>query len=161
MISGWKAATPPFDGVTVFDASEAEAELHVLRQAAIGVIGVLQRSFPDPELFVLADWHEHDGFGSPARGTTWSEVLMHCETDRAFLYFKTGDAMVFRAVYPRTMQFYLRIYVDEDSTEEKGTGTLDVSLPRELASRASEALEAAGMLPGVANAKAFFDLRAS
>ncbi|HTF90642.1 MAG TPA: hypothetical protein VK843_19645 [Planctomycetota bacterium] len=157
----WKDAAAPFDGVTVFDDSEEDAGLPVLRQAVIAVIHILQESFLDPELLALDDWHQHDGFGTSGRRTRWSKILEHCQTDQAFLYFKTDDFMVFRGIYPKTMQFYLRVYVDEDSTAAEGMGKLDVTVPAGLGAAISEAMRTAGMHPSIEKAKPFFDQRAS
>lgn len=155
----WKEGVAPFDGATIFDASEGEISLIKLRQSTLAVINILEAQFPQAALLVLDDWHEHDGFISSSKESTWPEIRTRLINDEAFLYFKTDDFQVAKAVYPKGMQFYLRIYIDEESSSSEGVGEIDVTVPLQLATAIAEAFRNSGLTPKTESAKTYFDAR--
>lgn len=159
LASAWEQAHPPFDGVAVFNASGDEIPLHPLRLLTAAVIRVLEEHFPRASLSILDDWHEHDGFVCPGKSITWARIREHLGSGQEFLFFATGDHQVSKAIYPRSMEFCVRVFIDEDAKPEEGTGWIDATVPASLAGRISELFTAAGIPPGSEPAKAYFDRR--
>ena len=154
----WKAGEAPFDGVTLHDG-EGEIPLGKLREAVARVLDLLETRYAAAGLVILDDWHEHDGFICAGSNISWTELRNHLSSKDAFLKFKTGDFQVARGVYPKEMQFLLRIYIEEDSGPDVGAGDMDVTVPVELGDTMAEALTRSGLTPKAVNAKAFFDER--
>ena len=158
----WRQTAAPFDGLTVAFASEELMPLPLLRQALLAVIPALQRHWPTDNLFVLDDWHEHDGYVSMARPTTWSELLQRCGTNAKTMAFTHGDWEVRRAVFSEDYGFYLRVYVpaEDDNDYPERRGRFDVTCAPELAGElAGLAASAIGLPVTEFEAKAFFDRR--
>lgn len=154
----WKSGTAPFDGVTVYDASDDEITLLSLRHSALAVVEILQQKFPAASLRIFDDWHEHDGFISPSSKTTWSEVRDRLTSDDSFLFFKTGDFQVSKAIYPEGLEFFLRIYIDEEAKPGDGVGELDVTVPLNTAGTISDALRSL-LKPKTESARSYFEKR--
>ena len=156
----WKQASPPFDGQTVAFASEELTPLPALRQALLVIIAVLQQRWPEASLFVLDDWHEHDGFVNAARPTAWPELLQRAGTDEKTMTFTQGEWDVRLAFFPDDYGFYLRVYVPAhyDNDYPQRRGSFDVTCAPELAATLSEIAASASGLPVTQfEAKAFFD----
>jgi hypothetical protein len=154
----WKAAEGPFDGITLHDVG-GEIPLAKLREAAARVLDLLEARYAEAGLLILDDWHEHDGFVNAGTKTSWHALRDRLSDDDAFLYFKTGDPHVAKAVYPDGMQFLLRVCIEEDSGSDSGTGSMDVTVPAGLRDVIAAALTQSGLAPSAMNAKAFFDER--
>ncbi len=149
----------PFDGVTIWNDTDCGPALSKLRALAIEIVGILEGGFPEPSLFVLDDWHEHDGFINASTATTWIDVRKRLSSDDEFLYFSTGDDLVSKALYPKSKQFYLRIYLDQEDPAEEQTSEIDVTVPLPLASAILEAFTSNGLSPKSESAKSFFGRR--
>lgn len=157
----WKQASLPFNGLTVTFASEELTPLPALRQALLVVVPALQRHWPKANLFMLDDWHEHDGYVNIARPATWAELLQRVGTDAETMAFAHGDWGVRLAFFPEDYGFYLRVYIptDDDNDYPERRGSFDVTSATELASEIADlAASASGLLVAKFEAKAFFDL---
>ena len=155
---------PPFDGQTVAFASEELTPLPALRRAMLVIIPALQQRWSKAKLFVLDDWHEHDGCVTVAQPTTWPELLQRIGTNEETMTFTHGDWDVRLAFFPEDYGFYLRVYVpaeyDNDYPERRGS--FDVTCALELASElAGLAASVSGLPVAQVEAKAFFDRRYS
>lgn len=157
----WKRASPPFDGQTVMFASEELTPLPALRQALLVIVPALQQRWSEAKLFMLDDWHEHDGYVSIARPTTWRELLERLGTNEETMAFTHGDWDVRLAFFPEDYGFYLRVYIptEDDNDYPEQRGSFDVTCAVELASEiAGLAASASGLSVAESKAKAFFDL---
>ena len=66
-------------------------------------------------VFVFDDWHEHDGIILPAKPLTINELSERVVTPHSLCQWGQGDFKVYRAVYPDSFDFLLRVnVVDED-----------------------------------------------
>jgi len=155
----WRAALTPFDGLTVASASADLTPLPALRLALLAVASALRQRWPEPALFTLDDWHEHDGFLSAARPASWQDLSDALASDKALLTLSHGDSEVRRAFFPATYDFYLRVYVpdDFDNGYPERRGDFDLTCGAGLA--ADLAASACAVPLAVCEAKGFFDRR--
>ena len=141
-----RSAEPPFDGLTI--TVEDLLPLARLRQVLVAVVGRLRPESPGRPLLTLHDWHEHDGWISPAKLSSWEEVEAFLASEEALRRSAPGDTYVRRAFFPESREFYLRWYVpdeyDQDSLPD-WTGHFDVTCPPELAREIAALVRAVGV----------------
>jgi hypothetical protein len=137
---------PPFDGLTV--TVEHLLPLPCLRQALISVVRRLRQEWPRSNLYSLHDWHEHDGWISPAKPSSWQEVEALLASEDALRRSAPGDTYVRLAFFPEGREFYLRWYVpadyDQDSLSD-WTGHFDLTCRPELARELAALVGAGGV----------------
>lgn len=157
----WRKAEVPFNGFTIrFDTREL-LPLSALRQALLVVVPALQERWPQAKLFMLNDWHEHDGYVNAEQPTSWHELVQKIEADEAVKKFSTGEWEVRLAFFPNDYGFYLRIYVASEHDNEGAVwgGNFDLTCAPELASALADTVASASKLPiAKMEAKAYFDL---
>jgi hypothetical protein len=161
----WRQGLPPFDGVTLY--SPEFLPLSALRKALQVIITHLQTLRPQARLFRLSDWHEHDGFVTTARPSSWEEMQALLASEERLYASSEGDTYVRTAFFPDERDFYLRLYVEEDydnplhaqnASDFIRCGTWDITCEEPLAAQLSEVLqrEAAGVV-NKQSAKEYFD----
>ena len=158
----WRDGSAPFDGQTMAFRSEDLTPLPALRLALLAVVSRLRQSWPDAVLCTLDDWHEHDGFVSRAKLTSWQGFCSALASEEALLTLSTGESHVRRAFFPQTYDFYLRAYVpaDYDSDYPERRGDFDLTCARRLAAELADLAASASDLPVARHgAKDFFDRR--
>ena len=155
----WQNGSKPFNGRTVAFASDDLTPLPGLRLALLALVPRLQQHCPDAALFMLDDWHEHDGFISEAEPTSWQHLSDALVSDNALLALSTGESYVRRAFFPASYDFYLRVYIpaDYDNGYPERRGDFDVTCVADLAAeRAGLAASASGLpVAGSATRRAF------
>ena len=115
----------PFDGNTV--TIDDECTITKLRQILVGVTSRLQNKFSNEELFCFFDWFEHDGLITPETPCDWHRLGDWIETEKKLYKSRTGDFAVYNAIYPNSLDFLLRYYVDDDEEIEDAMGRIDLS----------------------------------
>ena len=160
----WRVGAPPFDGQTVSSDTKDLTPLTPLRQALLAIVSVLQERWPDAGLSTLDDWHDHDGYVSGGKPTSWANLTAALASDALALALSRRDYLVRMAFFPPTYAFYLRIYVPDASDNDypERRGNFDVTCAPELAAELEEcAASASGLAMTLQDAKSFFDLRYS
>ena len=155
----WQNGVAPFDGVTVYEASDGQIPLATLRQSALAVVEILQQKFPNDALRILDDWHEHDGCVFPSSTSNWPKIRDHLSSNERFLFFKTNDFQVSKAIYSESMKFYLRVYIDDEPKPDNLMGEIDVTVPLEIAGAIADALGKVNLKPKTESAKTYFERR--
>lgn len=151
----------PFSGFTIAYDTQELLSLSAVCQALLAVVPSLQERWPQAELFVLNDWHEHDGYVNAEKPTSWQELFQLIEEDEAVRKFSTGEWEVRRAFFPDDYGFYLRVYVASEHDNEGAVwgGNFDLTCPSTLASELADVVTLASGLPvAKVEAKAYFDL---
>ena len=157
----WRKGQVPFSGFTIAYDTQELLSLSSLRQALLAVVPSLQERWPQAELFLLNDWHEHDGYVNAEKPTSWQELFQMIEADEAIKKFSTGEWEVRRAFFPDDYGFYLRVYVasEHDNDRTGWGGNFDLTCPSVLASDLADIVASASRLPvAKMEAKAYFDL---
>ncbi len=93
----WRQGRVPFSGFTILFDTEELLSLSAVCQALLAVVPILQERWSQAELFVLNDWHEHDGYVNAEQPTSWPEIFQMIEEDEAVKKFSTGEWEVRRA----------------------------------------------------------------
>ena len=81
----------PFSGLTIMFDTKELLSLSAIRQALLAVVPALQERWPQAKLFVLNDWHEHDGYVNAEQSTSWQQLFQRIEEDEAVKQFSTGE----------------------------------------------------------------------
>ncbi len=160
----WRGGIVPFSGQTITIDSEDLTPLTPLRHALLAVVSRLQQRWSDAALLSLDDWHEHDGFITVAKPISWVYLLSTLASDETLLALSHGDWAVRMSFFPKTYDFYLRVYVpaDYDSDYPERRGDFDITCASELAAElADNAALASGLSFANRGAKNFFDPRYS
>ena len=112
----WRTGQKPFHSKTIFPSVEVFVE-----DAMIAISSALRHIeiyYPSNRLFAFDDWHEHDGFVTPARPISISELREQIKTPASYAQSLSDDTAVYRAIYPDSLDFVLRYSLsDEDSLE--------------------------------------------
>ena len=101
-----------------------------LRSSLATVMNVLRGQYPSAKLFGLDDWHEHDGYISPSRSSSYAEIESAFSTEKALYDARHGNYRVFRAFYSETGDFLFRFCVNDEDDDEQYPGiwgSFDVS----------------------------------
>ena len=152
----------PFDGQTVAIEAENLTPLPPLRQALSAVVSLLQQRWPNAVLLSLDDWHEHDGYLTGGKPTSWTALASALASEDSLVTLSTNVWEVRKAFFPETNDFYLRIYVmtDLDDDYPEPCGDFDVTCAPTLAAELAESVLNATSLPVARQeAKIFFDQR--
>lgn len=121
--TAWQNAAQPFHHETVY--GEDEVPLGQLQPFLKSLVRHLEVYYADSPLLCFEDWHQHDGYIVEAEKTSLATLNAHVESPDALLEWRHGDDDVYRAVYPESMDFLLRIYVaekEDDQDEPLGVG---------------------------------------
>jgi hypothetical protein len=156
----WLAGLTPFDGITLSLGTGDLVPLPFLRRALRGLVERLQQRFPDEDLYTAEDWHEHDGYVSEARRTTWDGVRSWLASEEALYAAGSDDTYVWIALFPEGLAFYLRFYIprDAESEDPERRGDFDLTCSRALVGElAVIAAAAEGLALAQEPAKAYFD----
>ncbi len=113
----WKSAARPFDNMSL--CLNGLVEIGELREAIRSIVTVLNEKHKDQELLVNDDWHEHDGFITQNRKTTWHSIKRTIKSNELLYESREGGLCVYTLVFNEDRDFALRYYVlDEDDDEE-------------------------------------------
>jgi hypothetical protein len=130
------------------------------------VVGDLYASYPEANLLMIADWHEHDGWLTEAQPATWQDLSGLVESDESLALACTDETLVSLGFFPEQRNFYLRIYVlAAEDNQKLGSapfryGRFDLTTSESLATLLSEQVpELTGVELASHPAKAFFDDR--
>ena len=164
----WRNGVAPFDGLTI--TLRDFVSLPLLQPMVLSVVESLFASRPDAPLYHLLDWHEHDGFLTVARPSSWQEVYSLITSEANLVErFRLGDSYVREAFFPGQRDYYLRLYVPgifdnpfhrHDAPSLVHYGNFDVTGPESIITKIAATLQAGEegtveILP----AKTFFDHR--
>jgi len=118
--NSWKNRTKPFDNESL--CLNDLVRISDLRQSILAIFEILQIRYGNEELFVNDDWHEHDGFITPSRKTSWQLIEETLKSDKSLYESRHGDFCVYNLLFTRNRDFVLRIYVsdEDDDTEYPG-----------------------------------------
>jgi hypothetical protein len=94
----WWVGHAPFGGLTI--ASDGGMPLGAVRAILAEVVPYLQRQWDHRQLYLLEDWHAHDGYLRDARATSWGELRVACSSNAELLSLCSDDTGVATAVYP-------------------------------------------------------------
>lgn len=160
MVRRWRQGLAPFDGLHV--GTDDYLPLPLLRSVLIAVGGRLQRDHPEALLLTLQDWHEHDGYVTSPRSTSWQELWSTLACDDRFYASRSSEDQVSNAFFPEDRSFYWRYHVlDEDEEPDYYPGRhgwFDVTCAAPLARDLVEAVRAEGVTEiRVQPAKQYFD----
>jgi len=108
----WRAARPPFDGLTI--ATEEGMPLSLVRAILARVVPFLEARWPTARLYALHDWHAHDGYLTRVMATSWEQLSTALASDDALRRLCSDDTRVYSAIFPDDYGFYVRFgFVDE------------------------------------------------
>ncbi len=102
----WQNGEKPFHGETIYPVDDV-----FVRDAIVAIPSVLRHIalyYPGNTLFALDDWHEHDGFIDSARPTTLDDLRKQVATPESYVANHSDDHVVYRAIYPDSLDFLLR-----------------------------------------------------
>jgi hypothetical protein len=147
----WQSGLLPFDGGVLALADEQTTD-HLLTALRIA-FALLFQAHGTRDLYVIEDWHDHDGFITPARRVSWAQAQSWIETPTKLLASCSDDWAVYTLLFPDDYSFCLRYWLDEDDECRfdlcAARGDLEP-----LANSLREAAVAAHFEP---SAKAYFD----
>jgi hypothetical protein len=134
--SRWREALPPFDGMILLSQSLRTDEL---RAEVSDVVSQLPRS---DSLNTFHDWHEHDGYVTPAQVEPWTSLEEAVSAAASFAAWSSDDTFVRRAWYRSDFSFLLRWCLSSDPDDfglPPGTpgGQFDLTASPELIGRIS------------------------
>jgi hypothetical protein len=156
----WTLRQHPFDGLAVSPAGEDLVPLSTLCPALRYLVERLQSMYGDRMLSTAPDWHEHDGYVSEARPSTWEEVCSWLTSEDTLHLASQADTYVRTAIIPEGAEFYLRIYIPDESDHDypEPRGTFDLTCSEEVARSLAAAVESCmGLRLTCEPAKQFFD----
>jgi hypothetical protein len=156
----WKAGLPPFDGSTL--CLEDLLPLSRLQPVLQLVVARLRQFQPERELFSLLDWHEHDGFVNAAEDTSWEDLEWIVSSRYRLLGACTGETYVRKGFFPADRDWYLRVYVPDDSDQPpdvpERVGDSDLTCSPVLSAEIRQDAEAStGVSLVLDGAKRYFD----
>ena len=152
----WRGGMAPFDGMTL-RAKDDGLPLSALRRALLAALAP-RSTLP---LWMLHDWHQHDGYVSSAVRTSWHDLRAMVASEDALYAARSGDTGVCKAFFPENRSFYLRFDPNDDVDAEAyagRSGTFDVTCAPSLAETIAHGLHAVGIGDFVVEpAQAFFN----
>jgi hypothetical protein len=111
----WQNGQPPFQGFTI--SPKDCLSLAELRTFLAAIFTVLQPIHINHNLFILKDWHAHDGYLTQAGEITWQELNTILLSDEAIEQHTSLEQDVSIGLYADCMNFYLRYsLIEEDDT---------------------------------------------
>jgi len=132
--SRWKNEQTPFAGEMV--TCEDYIEIRELREALELVIRMLMNKYVKERVYVVFDWHEHDGYITGRDETDWETILRGVESEDSLYVSGCGDDHVRKGFYTESCDFYFRYYlpdVDDDPEFYPGKwGNFDITGSEEL-----------------------------
>ena len=155
----WRSGTPPLDGYTL-----APDDLLPIDQLSVALDEVLKCLIAVPrvaraDVNELADWHEHDGYITSSRPTTWEKMEAFASSPSALYAGREPDEYVRRAYYDKAGSFLLRVWTpDEDDDPDMYPGRwghFDISAPMPCPSIVKEKL--VGLSLSISLARGYFD----
>ena len=82
------------------------------------ILRILEPKFGNQNLFILDDWHNHDGFVNNSKTIQWTKFDTITNSASSLYNNRFTDDYVFSSFYPESLEFLLRIDVlDEDDDE--------------------------------------------
>ena len=118
----WCKALPPFDGNAV--VADLEHDIGALRDMIAFLLDVLRHQFP--AVLAFDDWHEHDGFISEARQTSWESVANATKNPQAIYQSRHNDFAVRRGLHPPSFEWVLRYNIDDEDPSNPATAWCDL-----------------------------------
>jgi|GEM_PF-2151743 len=112
----WRTGQKPFHSETIFPSKDV-----FVRDAIVAISSALnhiESYYPSNRLFAFDDWHEHDGFVTPAKPTCLKELREQIMTPDSYVRSLSDDTSVYRAIYPVSLDFVLRYGVGDDDSLE-------------------------------------------
>ncbi len=137
----WQEARAPFaQGVVESDFMR----LPSLRRVLVALADLLEVG-AEAGLSRLDDWHEHDGYITTAKPTSWRDVRAALSEDDRLLAFASDDTFVRVGLFPGDRSWYLRFCITRDPDDfgadgHDPGGVLDLSGPPQLLASAERAL---------------------
>lgn len=111
----WRSGQKPFHGETLYPLNDV-----LVRDALVAIPSALRHIelyYPDAQLFMFDDWHQHDGFIVQARPVTLEALRKPMLTPESYVASLSDDFAVYRAIYPASLDFLLRYSVcDADAS---------------------------------------------
>jgi hypothetical protein len=152
MEARWREGLPPFDGVILQSQS---LRMDELRAQVSELVAMLPRT---NQLTTFLDWHEHDGYVTPADEKVWGSLEEAVSDPARFEVWSSDDTFVRRAWYPTDFAFLLRWCLSSDPDDfglppGGPAGRFDVTASPELVDQLSTVVPEGGIRP----AKAHFD----
>lgn len=104
----WRQGLRPFDGpVLVADDTLTEEALLAAVQSSLVL---LRERYAASALYLNEDWHEHDGFISPATSTSWDEAISWSQDRQRLRASCPSDWLVHALLFPDNFAFCLRYW---------------------------------------------------
>ncbi len=148
----WRHALRPFDGPVLVASDLTASDLLVVVRLALES---LRGAHVESALFVNEDWHDHDGFISPARSISWIEAISWTAGIDQLRSSCSDDWRVHTLLFSGDVAFCLRYWLG-DETE----CTFDLCAPREMLERLSSSPQLCGLpLNFEPSAKLYLDRR--
>jgi hypothetical protein len=114
----WQNGQPPFHGFTISPKDCLSlAELQTLLAV---IFKILQPIHINYNLFILKDWHAHDGYLTQATSITWQELNTILLSDEAIEQHISLEQDVSIGIYADCMNFYLRYSLIEEESHQFG-----------------------------------------
>ena len=155
----WKEGQKPFDGnvLALEDFMVLPELLKFLKMLSM----VLEKHFSDSKLFILDDWHEHDGYLTTANQCSWKMIEEILSSEENLYNSRSGDTFVRKAILAENMDFLFRYYImdkDEDSEYPGIWGDCDICAPALVLTEIKAKLNSEiNLLLYEGPAKAYFD----
>lgn len=151
----WRRGERPFDGPALVADSwiPENTFLLVVRRA----LELLQDAYGTNDLSVNEDWHDHDGITTPARQTSWTEVVSWTRSIEELRASCSDDWSVHTLLFPSDFTFCLRYWLDR-SHEVPMEGSFDLWAEGELIEKLALSLRSDGVALTIEpSAKDYFD----
>jgi hypothetical protein len=114
----WRNGEKPFQGETIYPVADV-----FVRDAIAAIRSALdhiEQYYPTNTLFVLEDWHEHDGFIVTAKTATLDALREQIATPEIFISSHSDDTAVYLSIYPDSLDFLLRYSLFEAVDQSQG-----------------------------------------
>lgn len=106
------AGTKPFDLFTVFSTPDlSPAELLEAQRLTLNFIAAY---YPTPYLFILDDWHQHDGHITIETNIDPKTLRSFALSEESLLASASGDHLVAKLVYPSDQGFLWRWIIEDE-----------------------------------------------
>ena len=116
----WKESIKPFDkNVLVLEDLFVIPELLEMIKT---VSKVLKQYYLDTKLFILDDWHEHDGYVTTESECNWGMIDDTLNSENSLYQSRSGDTFVRKAIFPENMDFLFRYYILEENEDSEYPG---------------------------------------